>query len=170
MRAAQAGEDEEAMAVVAVEKLARAAAGRLLGIDVGSKTLGLALSDVTRTIASPLMTLRRARFREDAAALVRIIAENDVSGLVIGLPVSMDGREGPRCQSVRQFADNLLALVDLPVAFWDERWSTVAVERMLVAEADLSRKRRRDVVDKSAASYILQGVLDFLAVRRGVSP
>lgn len=158
------------MAVVAVEKLARAAAGRLLGIDVGSKTLGLALSDVTRTIASPLMTLRRARFREDAAALVRIIAENDVSGLVIGLPVSMDGREGPRCQSVRQFADNLLALVDLPVAFWDERWSTVAVERMLVAEADLSRKRRRDVVDKSAASYILQGVLDFLAVRRGVSP
>ncbi|HSO41683.1 MAG TPA: Holliday junction resolvase RuvX [Rhodospirillales bacterium] len=158
------------MAVVAVETLARAAAGRLLGIDVGSKTLGLALSDVTRTIASPLMTLRRARFREDAAALVRIIAENDVSGLVIGLPVSMDGREGPRCQSVRQFADNLLALVDLPVAFWDERWSTVAVERMLVAEADLSRKRRRDVVDKSAASYILQGVLDFLAVRRGVSP
>lgn len=158
------------MAVVAVEDLAQAAAGRLLGIDVGSKTLGLALSDVTRTIASPLMTLRRARFREDAAALVRIIAENDVSGLVIGLPVSMDGREGPRCQSVRQFADNLLALVDLPVAFWDERWSTVAVERMLVAEADLSRKRRRDVVDKSAASYILQGVLDFLAVRRGVSP
>lgn len=159
------------MAVVAVENLARAAAaGRLLGIDVGSKTLGLALSDVTRTIASPLMTLRRARFREDAAALVRIIAENDVSGLVIGLPVSMDGREGPRCQSVRQFADNLLALVDLPMAFWDERWSTVAVERMLVAEADLSRKRRRDVVNKSAASYILQGALDFLAVRRGASP
>ena len=159
------------MAVVAVENLARAAAaGRLLGIDVGSKTLGLALSDVTRTIASPLMTLRRARFREDAAAVVRIIAENEVSGLVIGLPVSMDGREGPRCQSLRQFADNLLALVDLPVAFWDERWSTVAVERMLVAEADLSRKRRRDVVNKSAASYILQGALDFLAVRRGVSP
>lgn len=157
------------MAVVAVENLSRAAAGRLLGIDVGTKTLGLALSDVTRTIASPLMTLRHARFREDAAALVRIIADNEVSGLVIGLPVSMDGREGPRCQSVRQFANNLLALVDLPMAFWDERWSTVAVERMLV-EADLSRKRRRDVVDKSAASYILQGALDFLAVRRGVSP
>jgi putative Holliday junction resolvase len=159
------------MAVVAVEDLARAAGqgGRLLGIDVGSKTLGLALSDLTRTIASPLVTLRRGRFREDAAALVRIIAEDGVSGLVIGLPVSMDGREGPSCQSVRQFAVNLAAHVDLPMAFWDERWSTLAVERMLVAEADLSRKRRREVVDKSAASYILQGALDFLAVRAGGS-
>lgn len=153
------------MAVVAVEDLARAPAGRLLGIDVGSKTLGLALSDATRVIASPLLTIRRARFRDDAAALVRIVAEHAVSGLVIGLPVSMDGREGPRCQSVRQFAANLSAHVDLPMAFWDERWSTVAVERMLVAEADLSRKRRREVVDKQAAGYILQGALDFLADR-----
>ncbi len=158
------------MAVVAVEDLAQAAAGRLLGIDVGSKTLGLALSDATRTIASPLVTLRRGRFRDDAAAMARIVAEHGVSGLIIGLPISMDGREGPRCQSVRQFAANLLAHVDLPMAFWDERWSTVAVERMLVAEADLSRKRRREVVDKQAASYILQGALDFLAARRGREP
>lgn len=158
------------MAVVAVEDLARAPAGRLLGIDVGSKTLGLALSDATRVIASPLLTLRRARFRDDAAALVRIVAEHAVSGLVIGLPVSMDGREGPRCQSVRQFAANLSAHVDLPMAFWDERWSTVAVERMLVTEADLSRKRRREVVDKQAAGYILQGALDFLADRARRAP
>ena len=158
------------MAVVAVEDLGQAAAGRLLGIDVGSKTLGLALSDATRTIASPLTTLRRGRFRDDAAAMARIVAEHGVAGLVIGLPVSMDGREGPRCQSARQFAANLLAHVDLPMAFWDERWSTVAVERMLVAEAELSRKRRREVVDKSAAAYILQGALDFLAARRGREP
>lgn len=153
------------MPVVALEDLAEAAAGRLLGIDVGSKTLGLALSDQTRTIASPLTTLRRRRFAEDAAALARIIGENAVSGLVIGLPVSMDGREGPKCQSVRQFAANLSAHVDLPMAFWDERWSTLAVERMLVGEADLSRKRRREVVDKQAAAYILQGALDFAAGR-----
>lgn len=158
------------MAVVAVEDLARAPAGRLLGVDVGSKTLGLALSDATRVIASPLLTLRRGRFREDAAALARIVADHTVSGLVIGLPVSMDGREGPRCQSVRQFAANLSAHVDLPMAFWDERWSTVAVERMLVAEADLSRKRRREVVDKQAAGYILQGALDFLADRARRAP
>lgn len=158
------------MAVVAVEDLARAPAGRLLGIDVGSKTLGLALSDATRVIASPLLTIRRTRFRDDAAALGRIVADHTVSGLVIGLPVSMDGREGPRCQSVRQFAANLSAHVDLPMAFWDERWSTVAVERMLVAEADLSRKRRREVVDKQAAGYILQGALDFLADRARRAP
>ena len=154
------------MPVVVLEDLAAASAGRLLGIDVGSKTLGLALSDETRTIASPLTTVRRGRFRDDAASLARIIGEHAVSGLVIGLPVSMDGREGPRCQSVRQFAANLSAHVDLPMAFWDERWSTVAVERMLVGEADLSRKRRREVVDKQAAAYILQGALDFLAGRR----
>jgi putative Holliday junction resolvase len=158
------------MAVVAVEDLAGSPAGRLLGVDVGSKTLGLALSDATRTIASPLLTIRRGRFRDDAAALGRIVTEHAVFGLVIGLPVSMDGREGPRCQSVRQFAANLSAHVDLPMAFWDERWSTVAVERMLVAEADLSRKRRREVVDKQAAGYILQGALDFLAHRARRAP
>lgn len=157
------------MAVVALDDLALAEAGRLLGIDVGSKTLGLALSDVTRTIASPLATLRRRRFREDAAALAGIIGEQAVSGVVIGLPVSMTGQEGPRCQSVRQFATNLAAHVDLPMAFWDERWSTLAVERMLVDEADLSRRRRQEVIDKQAAAYILQGALDFLS-RRSATP
>lgn len=141
----------------------RGRGGRLMGLDVGSKTVGLALADPSWTIASPLITLRRERFRQDAETLVRLIAEHDVRALVLGLPVSMDGREGPRCQSVRQFAANLLEHVDLPLVFWDERWSTVAVERMLVREADLSRRRRRQVIDKSAAAYILQGALDHLA-------
>ncbi len=143
----------------------RGLGGRLMGLDVGSKTVGLALADPTWTIASPLVTLRRGRFRGDAEAMDRLMAEHDVSALVLGLPVSMDGGEGPRCQSVRQFAVNLLAHIDLPLAFWDERWSTVAVERMLVREADLSRRRRRQVIDKSAAAYILQGALDYLAIR-----
>ena len=140
--------------------------GRLMGLDVGSKTVGLALADPTWTIASPLVTLRRGRFRGDAEAMARLMAEHNVSALVLGLPVSMDGSEGPSCQSVRQFAANLLAHIDLPLAFWDERWSTVAVERMLVREADLSRRRRRQVIDKSAAAYILQGALDYLATSR----
>lgn len=137
--------------------------GRLMGLDVGSKTVGIALADPTWTIASPLMTLQRRRFRQDAAIIAGLVAEHDVRALVLGLPVSMDGSEGPRCQSVRQFATNLLAHVDLPLAFWDERWSTAAVERMLVREADLSRRRRGQVIDKSAAAYILQGALDHLS-------
>lgn len=135
---------------------------RLLGLDVGAKTIGLALSDVTRTVATPYETLRRTRFAADAERLRRIIDEHDVGGLVIGLPVSMDGTEGPRCQSVRQFAANLHEVMDVAVAFWDERLSTAAVERMLVREADLSRRRRAQVVDKAAAAYILQGALDAL--------
>ena len=134
---------------------------RLLGLDVGSKTLGLAISDASLTIASPLETLRRSRFADDAERLRRIITERDVGGLVIGLPVSMDGREGPSCQSVRQFAENLLEVMDIGIAFWDERLSTAAVERTLI-EADMSRKRRREVIDKMAAAYILQGALDRL--------
>ena len=137
-----------------------AAGKRLLALDVGSKTVGLALSDVTLTVASPMETVRRTKFSRDAATLVRIIEENDVGGLVVGLPVSMDGSEGPRCQSVRQFAANLLEHVEIPIAFWDERLSTAAVERILVGEADLSRRRRAAVVDKVAAAYILQGALD----------
>ena len=137
-----------------------AAGKRLLGLDVGAKTVGLALSDVTLTVASAMETVRRTKFSRDAATLVRIIGENDVGGLVVGLPVSMDGREGPRCQSVRQFAANLLEHVEIPIAFWDERLSTAAVERILVGEADLSRRRRAAVVDKVAAAYILQGALD----------
>lgn len=133
---------------------------RLIGLDVGSKTVGVALSDLTHTVATPLETLRRGKFQADAKRLRMIVEENEVGGMIVGLPVSMDGTEGPRCQSVRQFADNLLAVFDLPVAFWDERLSTAAVERMLVAEADMTRKRRAEVIDRAAAAYILQGALD----------
>lgn len=137
---------------------------RLLGFDVGEKTLGLAISDATLSIASPVTTLRRGKFSADAAALKKLIAEREVGGLVLGLPVNMDGSEGPRCQSVRAFARNLLAQIDLPLAFWDERLSTAAVTRTML-DADLSRKRRGELVDKLAAAYILQGFLDHLKSR-----
>ncbi len=137
---------------------------RLLGLDLGEKTIGLAISDRNHRVASPLETLRRAKFTQDAAALAAICAERRVGGLVLGLPVNMDGSEGPRCQSVRQFARNLetVAGFELPIGFWDERLSTAAVERLLVDEADMSRRRRAQVVDKMAAAYILQGALDAL--------
>ncbi len=140
------------------------AGGRLLGLDLGAKTIGLAISDRDLTIGSPLETLRRAKFTQDAAALAVVCAERRVGGLVLGLPINMDGSEGPRCQSVRQFARNLevVAGLELPVAFWDERLSTAAVERLLVQEADMSRRRRAQVIDKMAAAYILQGALDSL--------
>jgi putative Holliday junction resolvase len=134
--------------------------GRVMGLDLGSKTIGLALSDVMRTIATPYDTIRRTKFTADAQALLAAIDAEDVRGLVIGLPISMDGTEGPRCQSTRQFAANLLEKRDLPIAFWDERLSTVAVERMLVDDVDMTRARRGQVVDKLAAAYILQGALD----------
>ena len=145
---------------------------RLMGLDVGSKTVGLALSDVTLTVATPLQTLRRTKFARDAELLRRIAEEHEVGGLIIGLPVSMDGTEGPRCQSVRQFAINLFQVLELPTAFWDERLSTAAVQRMLIAEADMSRRRRGEVVDKAAAAYILQGALDAMAAqtRTGGTP
>ena len=138
---------------------------RLLGLDPGQKTIGLAISDSGLTIASPLETIRRGKFGQDAETLKAICAERKVGGLVIGLPVNMDGSEGPRCQSVRQFAANLIEQTGftLPIAFWDERLSTAAVERFLVEEADMTRKRRAEVVDKMAAAYILQGALDALA-------
>jgi len=140
---------------------------RLLGLDVGSKTIGLALSDRGLTVASPLETLRRAKLADDVAALSDLCEARAVGGLLVGLPVNMDGSEGPRCQSVRQFTANLADRgLDLPVAFWDERLSTAAVERLLIAEADMTRKRRAQVVDKMAAAYILQGALDALAARR----
>lgn len=141
------------------ETLAKGA--RLLGLDVGSKTIGLALSDTTLTIATPMETVRRKKFTLDAVRLKETCTEQNVGGLVIGLPVNMDGSEGPRCQSVRQFARNLAEIVDLPQTFWDERLSTQAVTRTLL-EADASRKRRAEVVDKMAAAYILQGALDHL--------
>jgi putative Holliday junction resolvase len=136
---------------------------RLMGLDLGSKTIGLALSDVTLMIASPLGTIKRAKFTRDAEALEALIDEHDVGGFVLGLPISMDGSEGPRCQSTRQFATNLLERGDTPLAFWDERLSTVAVERILIDEIDMTRKRRAEVVDKAAATYILQGALDALS-------
>lgn len=136
---------------------------RLLGLDLGSKTIGLAVSDPARTVASPIDTIRRTKFSKDAAKLEAIVTDRGVGALVIGLPVNMDGSEGPRCQSTRQFAANLMGRgFDLPIAFWDERLSTAAVERFLVDEADMSRRRRAEVVDKMAAAYILQGALDRL--------
>ena len=137
---------------------------RLLGLDVGTKTIGLALSDTRLVVASPLETIRRRRFRDDAAALFGLIERHGVGGLVIGLPLSLAGGDSPRTQSVRQFARNVLAVRDLPVAFWDERLSTAAVTREMIA-ADMSRKRRAELVDKVAAAYILQGCLD--AMGRG---
>lgn len=136
--------------------------GRLLGLDVGTKTIGLALSDPGRSVASPLETIRRTKFAADAARIEALVGERGIAGLVIGLPVGLDGREGPRSQSVRQFAANLLARRDLPTLLWDERFSTAVVERFLIDEADMSRKRRGEVVDKMAAAYILQGALDAL--------
>lgn len=138
---------------------------RLLGLDLGEKTIGLAISDSGLKIASPLETIRRTKFTKDAETLKHLCAERQVGALVLGLPINMDGSEGPRCDSVRQFAANLaeIAGLDLPMALWDERLSTAAVERFLVEEADMSRKRRAQVVDKMAAAYILQGALDALA-------
>lgn len=135
--------------------------GALLGLDLGTKTIGLALSDLGRSIASPLVVIRRTRFQADLAELRREIAAHAVVGLVLGLPVNMDGSEGPRAQATRGFARNLASAVDLPLVFWDERLSTAAVTRTLI-EADASRKRRGEVVDKVAAAYILQGALDRL--------
>ena len=135
--------------------------GALLGLDLGTKTIGLALSDLGRTIASPLEVIRRTKFQADLVALRRAIADHAVVGLVLGLPVNMDGSEGPRAQATRGFARNIAPAVDLPLVFWDERLSTAAVTRTLI-EADASRKRRSEVVDKVAAAYILQGALDRL--------
>ena len=136
---------------------------RLLGLDLGSKSIGLAISDSLLQIASPLETIQRQKFTIDATALKQIIDERHVGALILGLPRNMDGSEGRRAQSTRQFADNLLQRFDIPIAFWDERLSTVAVERILIDEANLSRRKRAAVVDKMAASYILQGALDRLA-------
>ena len=137
---------------------------RLMGLDVGEKTIGVAVSDTTFTIATPVETLRRGKFTADAERLKRLVAEHNVGGFIIGLPINMDGSEGPRCQSVRAFANNLLAKLALPLAFWDERLSTAAVTRTML-EADLSRARRAELVDKLAAAYILQGYLDHVKAR-----
>jgi putative Holliday junction resolvase len=137
---------------------------RILGLDLGSKTIGMAISDSSLTVASPLETLKRGKFQADAERLRQVIQERQVGALVIGLPLNMDGSEGPRCQSVRQFGKNFLERMEIPVAFWDERLSTAAVTRTLL-DADASRRRRAELVDKLAASYILQGALDAIKGR-----
>jgi putative Holliday junction resolvase len=136
----------------------------IVGLDLGEKTIGVAVSDTGLMIASPLALIRRAKFTVDAAALFKLMESRGAGGAVIGLPRNMDGSEGPRSQSVRAFARNLLRLKDMPIAFWDERLSTEAVNRMLIDEADTSRARRADLVDKAAAAWILQGALDRLGV------
>jgi len=133
----------------------------LAGLDLGDKTIGVAVSDRMRQVATPLETIRRTKFTADATALIAIVQAREIGGLVLGLPFNMDGSEGPRCQSTRAFARNLTRLTDLPITYWDERLSTVAAERALL-EADTSRKRRSQVIDHVAAGYILQGILDRL--------
>lgn len=133
----------------------------LMGLDLGEKTIGVAVSDRMRGVATPLETVRRKKFTLDSARLMEIATEREIGGIVLGLPRNMDGTEGPRCQSTRAFARNLARLTDLPIGFWDERLSTVAAEKALL-EADTTRKRRGQVIDHVAAGYILQGALDRL--------
>lgn len=135
--------------------------GALAGLDLGSHTIGVAVSDTFRSVASPLETIRRKKFTADAIALEKILSDRSIAGIVLGLPMNMDGSEGPRIQSTRAFARNMERRVDLPITFWDERLSTVAAERALL-EADTTRKRRAEVIDHVAAGYILQGALDRL--------
>ncbi|MGD9539354.1 Holliday junction resolvase RuvX [Methylocystis sp.] len=137
------------------------AKGRLMGLDLGTKTIGLALSDVERRLASPLDTIARAKFSQDAASLLKRAADFEVCALIVGLPLNMDGTEGPRAQATRAFMRNLTKTEPLPFAFWDERLSTAAVTRELIAQ-DASRAKRAEVVDRMAAAYILQGALDRL--------
>lgn len=136
--------------------------GAIAGLDLGDKTIGVAISDTRRTVATPVATIRRKKFTLDAAALQAVLTDRAAVGIVLGLPLNMDGSEGPRCQSTRAFARNFLRESELPIAFWDERLSTVAAERALL-EADASRRKRGEVIDHVAAGYILQGVLDRMA-------
>ncbi|PSK83535.1 putative Holliday junction resolvase [Limimaricola soesokkakensis] len=137
-------------------------AGALAGLDFGTKTIGVAVSDGLRSVATPLETVKRKKFTEDAARLLAIAEGRGIAGFVLGLPRNMDGSEGPRAQSTRAFARNLSRLTEIPIGFWDERLSTVAAERALL-EADHSRKRRGELIDAVAAGYILQGLLDRLS-------
>ena len=134
----------------------------IFGLDLGDKTIGIAVSDLRRSVATPIHTVRRVKFTTDAAELLAVLTERNIAGIILGLPLNMDGTPGPRVQSTQAFARNLTKLTDLPITFWDERLSTVAAERALL-EGDTSRKRRREVIDQIAASYILQGALDRLA-------
>jgi putative holliday junction resolvase len=136
--------------------------GALIGLDLGTKTIGVAASDPDRRLAAPIETIARKRFSDDAAHLLKLAGERRAVGYVLGLPINMDGSEGPRAQATRAFARNLAKLTELPIALWDERLSTAAVERALI-EADVSRSKRKAVIDQHAAAYILQGALDRLA-------
>lgn len=140
---------------------------RLFGLDLGTKTIGVAISDALLMIATPVETIARTKFSADAAKLKALAEARQVGALVYGLPINMDGTEGPRCQATREFAREFAKRHPLPYTFWDERLSTAAVQRMLVDEADMTRKRRAEVVDRAAAAYILQGALDALAMKRG---
>ena len=151
------------MAVITLDRMRQALSPgqRLLGLDLGEKTIGLALSDTLLTVATPFKTLKRGKFKADAAVLAQLIAEHGVGGLIVGLPLNMDGSEGPAVQSARAFTRNFAAVSDCPLALVDERLSTAAVTRTLL-DADASRRRRGELVDKMAAAYILQGALDRL--------
>lgn len=138
----------------------------ILGLDLGDKTIGVAVSDLSRSIATPIEVIQREKFTLDAQRLLAIVSHRNAAGMILGLPLNMDGSEGPRVQSTRAFARNLEKLTALPITFWDERLSTVAAERALL-EADTSRKRRREVIDQVAAGYILQGALDRMRVLGG---
>jgi len=136
--------------------------GALIGLDLGAKTIGVAVCDPDRRVATPVETIMRKRFALDAERILALAAERRAAGVVLGLPINMDGSEGPRAQSTRAFARNLAKLTELPIALWDERLSTAAVERALIT-ADASRAKRKAVIDAHAAAYILQGALDRLA-------
>jgi putative holliday junction resolvase len=140
--------------------------GALMGLDLGTKTIGVATSDPDRRLAMPVETVMRQRFGADARRLLALAAERRAAGFVLGLPINMDGTEGPRAQATRAFARNFAKLTNLPIALWDERWSTAAVERELIA-ADATRAKRKAVIDQHAAAYILQGALDRLAQHQG---
>lgn len=151
------------MICATIEELAEALprTGAVAGLDLGTKTIGVAVSDGLRSVATPLRTIKRKKFTLDADALLKIVAERELKGLILGLPKNMDGTEGPRCQATRAFARNLERLTDLPISFWDERLSTVAAERAML-EADMSRAKRAEAIDHVAAGFILQGALDRL--------
>jgi len=163
----QTGKERELrMAVTDLDRLALEPGARLLGLDLGEKTIGVALSDRLLMVATPMETLKRGKFPADAARLDNIISEQGVGGLVVGLPLNMDGSDGPSAQSARAFARNWAGRSEIPLVLWDERLSTVAVTRTLL-DADASRKRRSEVVDRMAAAYILQGALERLRHLRG---
>ena len=156
---------------ISIEELARTLppSARLAGLDLGTKTIGIALSDPGLRIATPFHTIRRSKFGKDAEELLALCARERIGGLILGLPINMNNTEGPRAQATRAFLRNLAPLTDLPVVLWDERLSTAAAERAMI-EADLSRKKRAERIDAAAASFILQGALDRLARLRSDSP